>query len=555
MPGLFGFHDNTEVKNERLIHDIERILKYSENNYLDEVFIHNEVCIGRVANGILNKEPMPYKHRDLLIWLDGEIYNYDEMLEQLNIHNIRSAEAIIGEIIYLRKNNLFAKVDGVFSAVIYDSKNKEILLVSDRNGLKNLYYLVHNEKFYWFSEVKVAKVLKKFKIQIDKNSVNVFFEKYNRGHLNGDKTWVERIKLLEEAMVVKWSIKQKRITFTEKYWSYDNISIYKEDTINRIEAIEELSRLFKKAVKKRHSNKESIGLFISGGLDSRAIFAAIPHSFRNKINLISLGEKGSAELKIARMVSALRDSEYKEHLIYSGNWLEKRLLGLWKVDGHVSLSHFHLQLSSIVKEEKPFDINLSGFLGDAIVGGSYIQSEERGDFFKNIRNRGRRRINEAMNAVSHSVLHRYPFLDNDLMNFILALPQEWIKGSKLYNEMLLNTFPEYFMFIPWEKTGYPISQENHFDFNFDKKMVEFYSFGAPNYGTLLREDKEKKLVEYILFENKNRIYNNFINEKYVKYEWEMHVKKEKNYSINILKYVSFEIWLQQLFESNYISLG
>jgi hypothetical protein len=61
------------------------------------------------------------------------------------------------------------------------------------------------------------------------------------------------------------------------------------------------------------------------------------------------------------------------------------------------------------------DINLNGFLGDAILGGSYITNNVTVEYM--VRKRGRRFINGG--SISHSarLLQRKPFFDIKLFQF------------------------------------------------------------------------------------------------------------------------------------------
>ena len=65
----------------------------------------------------------------------------------------------------------------------------------------------------------------------------------------------------------------------------------------------------------------------------------------------------------------------------------------------------------------------------------------------------------SVGALTH-LAQRKPFFDNDLVEFVFSLPDNYRKSNKLYSAMLKKTFPKFFLDIPWQKTGKPVAALN-----------------------------------------------------------------------------------------------
>ena len=65
----------------------------------------------------------------------------------------------------------------------------------------------------------------------------------------------------------------------------------------------------------------------------------------------------------------------------------------------------------------------------------------------------RRFVNQGTIDVGHFLIQRMPFIDNDLMNFVYSLPDNYRKNYRLFHEMLRNYSEKIFLTVPWESTG------------------------------------------------------------------------------------------------------
>lgn len=96
-----------------------------------------------------------YKNdKRFVVFVFGEIYNKN-MLEAYFGLKANSFEELL--VLALYKNifkKVLNKVDGSFSAIIYDKVAAKVYLVSDRRGTCFLYYYLRDNNFAFASEVK-----------------------------------------------------------------------------------------------------------------------------------------------------------------------------------------------------------------------------------------------------------------------------------------------------------------------------------------------------------------------------------------------------------------
>ena len=330
--------------------------------------------------------------------------------------------------------------------------------------------------------------------------------------------------------------------------------------IDEDEVAEELGRLFVNAVRRRCTQEKDIGVCLSGGLDSRAILAAMPNR-QEPIHAITFGKRGCDDIRIASKVAKAKGARHHVVLLTRKNWLLPRFEGVWLTDGQLNLRDMHI-ISIYQIARKYFTINLSGLLGDAILGGFYIR--EHWNVIEKITNTGRRFTREGIRLGESFIVNREPFFDNKLMEFIMLIPESLRKNSYIYNKMLLKKFPEFYESIPWQRTSTLISGKPF------PKYVEWYRriknkclrelghiglirysnpYPYADYPDWIRNEPARSIFEGIIT-HPNALYPEYIPREMVIQEWRKHLDGE-DYSSNLCLYMTLEIWLQQVFVHKY----
>ena len=219
-------------------------------------------------------QPMHYLGRYCIVF-NGEIYNYVEIKTDLQnkgyTFKTNSDTEVLMALYDLKKEDCLEYLDGMFSFVIWDNKEKTTFCARDRFGEKPFFYHQTNDAIYFASEMKALWAIG---VPKEPNLRRVFlYLGYNAQDdiQNPSTTFYKNIFLLEAAHYL--IIKDAKIIQHKKYWDIDIEN--KNYDINLQQAKETFYHLFEQSIKRRLRADVVIGSSLSGGLDSSSIVAII----------------------------------------------------------------------------------------------------------------------------------------------------------------------------------------------------------------------------------------------------------------------------------------
>ena len=156
-------------------------------------------------------------------------------------------------------------------------------------------------------------------------------------------------------------------------------------------------------------------------------------------------------------------------------------------------------------------------------------------------NDGRRFSNMGIVNSSSYVGYRYPFLDNQLLEIIYSLPDEYREGNKLYKEMLLKNFPDFFKDIPWQNTRRNLDGTESKYLNKDNVIR-----GYLNYAGAIREKSILTEIFKILDYEKS-YYKNFTNINAIETYLKPHLDSmQVNHIEKIFRFITAELYLRDV---------
>lgn len=563
------------------------LLKY-DNSYEDEeVFADKYVTATRTRLGCIGDAKQPFIANDrYYAWLEGEFYNQDELRKKYNLSSESDIQFLVDIYQQTKSFGFLRDIDGYYVAVIYDSRESKIYLITDRFGFKPMYWTVRNQELIWSSELKGLLGHVDFNPKIDPKAVEEFLD---IGYLLENRTWFEGVEMVPPSSVLIYDISGASYE-NRQYWSWHNIRVM-SGNIDENEIVEETGRLFLRSVRKRARRNERIGVALSGGLDSRAVLAAVPEDQRS-LHAFTFGIEGCDDMVIAEKVSKRKGAKHHAFILNEHNWLLPRLLGVWQADGAISVLHMHgIEFRSQYRQIA--DVCLNGFAGDLILGGSYLKKynidkpvsaaivrrmthcEREADAFNRwydiqksdpyfINNRVRRFTHGGLVLLSKTLEPRMPFWDIELADFVYGLPDRLRYKNYIYSKMLLKTFPEYYADIPWQKTGSPISKslknspletiKNSMTTKINRGMEKlglkpFRKYIYTDYPAWIRQGAAKTLFENVL-RNAEPLYSEYVAQDRVEFMLDTHLKG-RDRSEMLCRYLTLEIWLQQVFNKKY----
>ena len=575
MPGIYGFVKSSFVESN--LTDLGLILRGRHAHLIkDDDYCSVDIAASRIHMGNVGMKKSPFVDKNVVIWVDGEAFNEVELASFFGFLGTTLEEGLSESYLGNVLDDYLNKLDGYFSAVLYDIKQKKVLLLSDRYGMRMLYFYFKDGHFAWASEPKVFLGLKEMDKSLNIRSLTCFVD---LGYLVGDMTFFQNVHLTRPASILEFSITDK--TYSQNfYWKWSEI---KPRKLSFDDAVDELGRVFLEAVKRRYSVDNKIGISLSGGLDSRAIFAAVNSLYPKSTGFtFTFGQEGCKDIDIARQVVDFSNWRHKVYLLSTSNWFAPRIKKIWDSDGMFNMIDMHGS-EFLLSISKHIAVNLNGYAGDAVCGGGFLNQFENdvrinmetakkqfgkyqdcayweSDFYDIehaepalYMSRIRRLTNMgSVNSLSH-LEHRKPFFDNQLIEFVFSIPDYYRAENKLYAAMLLKFFPKFFSSIPWQNTGLVVGSKLKLRHRVVRRIKrELVKLGLSqnrndytNYPDWIRSDDSIAIITEILTRTPSYL-KTYLGIDAKKQYLEPHMKKERNYSDEILKSVTLEVYLKEI---------
>lgn len=241
--------------------------------------LHGHCLLGHTRLSIIDVEggKQPLRNEDETVWVicNGEIYNYIELRAQLveKGHRFRT-HSDCEVLVHLYEEKGPALLDdlvGMYAFVLLDEKNQRLLAARDRFGEKPLYWAPLGERGLAFaSEMKALMPLPGLDRRLDVAAIAQFLSvRYvpaPRTHLSG----VRKLKAGEALMadsnagIRRW-----------QYWNCDLPLNGSTRPPSQTDAVAEIRQRVRESVRLRLRSDVPLAAFLSGGIDSTFIVAAM----------------------------------------------------------------------------------------------------------------------------------------------------------------------------------------------------------------------------------------------------------------------------------------
>lgn len=287
------------------------------------IYYNKNIGLGMRRLSIVDKlkgqQPIYNEAKDIMLIFNGEIYNYKELqqklLEKGHLFYSNSDTEVIVHLYEEYGENFVRYINGMFAIAIWDSKKNKIILARDRIGVKPLYYYFKNNTVVFSSEIK--SLLKAGFVNPEFN-INVIGSYLTYRFIPGEQTMFKDIyKLMPGYMIIY----DENKFIKKKYWDI-NVQEYFKDN-KSVNSVRDIKNILSKSVKARTENESSIGIFLSGGLDSSIVLSEASKYCQNiktysvcfeKPNL-NISRMEYDESDYARKVADIFKTEHNEYKI------------------------------------------------------------------------------------------------------------------------------------------------------------------------------------------------------------------------------------------------
>lgn len=261
---------------------------------------------------VLGHQPMHSSDQRVSVIFNGEIYNFQELREELGDYTFTSAcdtEVIIAA--YLKWGiDCISKFNGMFAIALFDRKTQQLFLVRDRIGKKPLYYWLDHKNIIFGSELKPFYEYPGFDKTIRTEVISRYL--YHQ-YINAPDTIFKNVYKLEPGSILEFNAGKIK---TRKYWDIKNVyqEKKKEMVTDYEQAKEELKMLLNRSVKMRMISDVPLGTFLSGGYDSSLITGMAQNLSDSPVKTYSIGfhEEKYNEAKYAKEVATHLGTNHTE---------------------------------------------------------------------------------------------------------------------------------------------------------------------------------------------------------------------------------------------------
>ncbi len=221
----------------------------------------------------------PMEFEDLVITYNGEVYNFQEIREELTakgytFHSSSDTEVIL-KAFHCWGKECVKKLNGMFAFCICNKTDGSLFIARDHVGIKPLYYGLRDGIFIFASELKMFPEL----MRAEKNET-ALIKFLVLSYIPAPDTAFAAIQKLEPGSWLHYSSGQIQI---EKFWSYDDskthIDQYEISSFEQAVAITE--KKLTESVERQMVADVPVGSFLSGGVDS-SLVTALAQKISNK---------------------------------------------------------------------------------------------------------------------------------------------------------------------------------------------------------------------------------------------------------------------------------
>jgi asparagine synthase (glutamine-hydrolysing) len=315
MCGITGFISFENVLGETTLRNMTATLAHRGPD-AEGVFFDGICGLGHRRLSIIDlseqaNQPMFSHNGRYVIVFNGEIYNYQEIAEKLQITpRTHSDTEIILEAFAQKGTACVQLFNGMFAFAIYDTQKQELYLCRDRIGKKPIYYFWNGHHFAFASELKALFQFPFLKKELNYTAIEDFL---HLGYIPRPHSIFEDIFKMYSGYWLKVSRKGLE---ENMYW--DIQACLKKDILqDEQEAETRLKALLKSSVKYRLISDVPVGVFLSGGIDSSLVAALAQEQNSSPIKTFSIGfeEEKYNEAPFARNVANFLKTNHNELIV------------------------------------------------------------------------------------------------------------------------------------------------------------------------------------------------------------------------------------------------
>jgi asparagine synthase (glutamine-hydrolysing) len=234
------------------------------------------------------EQPIVDGERSLAIILNGEIYNFRELRQDLEArgHRFRSTGdvEVVLRLWAEEGPECLQRLNGMFALAVWDGRRRELYLARDRFGIKPLYLCRSGDGLAFASELRSLRAGEFPEApSLDELQLRHYLA---YGYLSPDGAPFERVESLPPATLLTIDAEGRERRST--YWTPPP-PVGPQSVPGQV--VEHLREVLESAVERQLVADVPVGVFLSGGLDSSTVSALAGHKVSGPLRTFSVGDR------------------------------------------------------------------------------------------------------------------------------------------------------------------------------------------------------------------------------------------------------------------------
>lgn len=322
MCGITGFVDLSKRSSQSDLQFMSDSLVHRGPDGGDVVFFQKEnytLGLGHRRLAIIdvsNAANQPMKFQEYWITFNGEIYNFQEIKNELILlgHQFTTSSdtEVILHAFQVWGNGFVERLIGMFAIVIYNEKEDQLFCLRDRAGVKPFFYYLKDDLFLYASELKAFHKHPRFEKIINQDAVAAFFQ---YGNVPTPHCIFKNTYKLKPGYFLTVSFVGSQIQISQdKYWSVYTAYNLPKLAISFQDAKKMTEDLLSSACEYRMVSDVPVGVFLSGGYDSTCVTALLQKNRTTPLKTYTIGvpDIGLNEAIYAKQTSDILGTDHTE---------------------------------------------------------------------------------------------------------------------------------------------------------------------------------------------------------------------------------------------------
>lgn len=298
-------------------------------------FVSGAIALGMSRLAILDleggKQPMFSEREDVVAIHNGEIYNHALLRKELERDGHIFGSATDSEVLVHGYEawgaDLFCRLEGMFASCIWDRQRRRLLIGRDRFGEKPLFYRHGNDGSLSFSS-ELNSLLSDPAIsrRADRRALGQYMR---MGFVPEPATAFVEVRALPAGHYLVWEAGQVRVC------AYLTPHLEVNHAWNDDRAAEEACMgVLERAVRRQMMSDVPLGAFLSGGIDSSSVVAAMQRVSSRPVQTFTVRfeDQGYDESHVARKTASRLGTDHQE-IVVTNQGFESD--DLWRIVDHV----------------------------------------------------------------------------------------------------------------------------------------------------------------------------------------------------------------------------